>query len=577
MPPNPRPPHGSAKLRLAGYALAVLLAAFTYFYALDSQYIPKNTDEYPYAHITWSTAASGHLLPLQSQLVDTRNTKPPLLFWQGIVATDWGRSWTLWNLRYPSVLYTLATAAMVFLLGRRLAGDPAKGFIAALAFLAFYTTYRYGRPFLTNAPEVFWLFLPCFVLLHGGRAAFASRVWVPLLLGLALGVCFLYKSFALALPAGAGLAWWHLHRRGYRLGEFLRRDAGKVALTLGVALGVFSLWFLVDPDPGAVWREFVVGENVGKFDPQGHGYLATLLWGGSSVWSQVVAYPGNAGLLAIPVAVLFVVAFRRRAKASEGERLLWIWVITLFLVFNLPNQRSGRYLLAGMPALAVLLALHWEHLPRKALASTLVLAGIGLAAMAYLSLRLQGEMAGQAFYPLAYGCLLAGTGAWLVLALVVPRWTRPSVCAVAILSLLCLAAFMRPFDGPLGNYDAAAVRSAAGRDVWVPCNRRAKFEGYRFILPGARVHGYDEDRGLTVAELSARYPLFVVQLPLNEAAGTGGRILGRRLDMRGNQTGAEIKEMLAGRKLFQYLFVQELLIAPATPPKAGAVPADECL
>jgi 4-amino-4-deoxy-L-arabinose transferase-like glycosyltransferase len=457
------------------------------------------------------------------------------------------------------------------------AGDPAKGFVAALAFLAFYTTYRYGRPFLTNAPEVFWLFLPFFVLLYGGRAAFASRGWVPLLLGLALGACFLYKSFALALPAGAGLAWWHLHRRGYRLGEFLRRDAGKIALTLGVALAVFSLWFAVDPDPRGVWREFVVGENVGKFDAQGHGYLATLLWGGSSLWSQLLAYPGNAGLLAVPVVVLAWVAFRRRAQASEGERLLWIWVITLFVVFNLPNQRSGRYLLAGMPALAVLLAVHWDQLPRKALASTLVLAGIALAAMAYLSVRLQVEMAGQPFYPPGYWCLLAGTGALLLLALLVPSLTRPWVCPGAILSLLCLAAFMRPFDGPLGNYDAAAVRSAAGRDLWVPCNRRAKFEGYRFILPGARVHGYDEDRGLTVAELSARYPLFVVQLPLNGAVGRGGRILGRRLDMRGNQTAAEIREMLAGRKLFQYLFVQELLIASGTPPKPGAVPPDECL
>jgi 4-amino-4-deoxy-L-arabinose transferase-like glycosyltransferase len=564
-------------VQLAGYALAALLAVFTYFYALDSQYIPKNTDEYPYAHIAWSTAASGHLLPLQSQLVDTRNTKPPLLFWQGIAATHGGRDWTLWNLRYPSVLYTLATAVLVFLLGCRAARDPAKGFIAALAFLAFYTTYRYGRPYLTNAPEVFWLFLPCFVLLYGGRAAFASRAWVPLLLGLALGVCFLYKSFALALPAGAALAWWHLDRRGYRLGEFLRLDTVKIALTLGVGLGVFSLWFVVDPDPRGVWREFVVGENVGKFDPQGHGYLATLLWGGSSLWSQLVAYPGNAGLLAVPVAALAWVAWRRRAHASEDERLLWIWVITLFLVFLLPNQRSGRYLLAGMPAVAVLLALHWDQLPRQALATTLVLAGIALAAMAYLSLRLQAEMAGQPFYPPGYWCLLAGTGALLGLALVVPRLTRPWVCPGAILSLLCLAAFMRPFDGPLGNYDSAAVRAAAGQDLWVPCNRRAKFEGYRFILPGARVHGYDEDRGLTVAELAARYPLFVVQLPLSGAVETGGRILGRRLDMRGNQTAAEIREMLAGRKLFQYLFVQELLIAPATPPKPGAVPPDECL
>ena len=63
------------------YGLAVLLAVFAYFYGLDSQYIPKNGDEYPYAHITRLTAESGHLLPLQSQLDHMRDTKPPLLFW----------------------------------------------------------------------------------------------------------------------------------------------------------------------------------------------------------------------------------------------------------------------------------------------------------------------------------------------------------------------------------------------------------------------------------------------------------------------------------------------------------------
>ena len=60
------------------------------------------------------TAASGHWLPLQSEMPEMRNTKPPLLFWQGIASTDWGRNWTLWNLRWPSVVYTLLTAGMVF-------------------------------------------------------------------------------------------------------------------------------------------------------------------------------------------------------------------------------------------------------------------------------------------------------------------------------------------------------------------------------------------------------------------------------------------------------------------------------
>src|ERR1022692_2463978 len=119
-------------LRLRWYVLACLLAVFVYFFGLDSQHIPKNGDEYVYEHITRLTADSGKLLPLQSQLDNMRNTKPPLLFWQGIVSTDSGRDWTLWNLRYPSVIYTLLTAAMLFMLGLKLSRRMETGFIAAL-------------------------------------------------------------------------------------------------------------------------------------------------------------------------------------------------------------------------------------------------------------------------------------------------------------------------------------------------------------------------------------------------------------------------------------------------------------
>src|SRR5665647_3774095 len=85
---------------------------------------------------------------------------------------------------------------MLFMLGRKITGKLETGFVAALTFLAFFTTYRFGRPFLTNPPEVFWIFLPFFVLLYW-RQTFASRWLIPLLLGISIGIGFLYKSFAL--------------------------------------------------------------------------------------------------------------------------------------------------------------------------------------------------------------------------------------------------------------------------------------------------------------------------------------------------------------------------------------------
>ena len=549
---------GVSRLRLAWYLLATLLAAFTYFYGLDSQHIPKNGDEYPYEHIARLTADSGRLLPLQSQLDNMRNTKPPLLFWQGIVSTRWGQNWTLWNLRYPSVLYTLLTAGLIFLLGWKVSRKVETGFIALLTYLAFFSTYRYGRPFLVNPAEVFWFFLPFFTLLYWKPVAFDSRVLVPIMLGVEIGIGLLYKSVALIAPVGLCLAWWYLHYREYRWLYCLRKDVVKVAMTVLLALALFGMWFLFDPDPQAVWREFIVGENAGKFDPHG-SYLMNFLWGGSSVWALVIGYPMNAGLLAIPVAAVFVIAYRRRALLIDAEKMLWIGMAALFVMFSLPNQRSARYLLEAMPGLAVLCALNWHRISRKVFVASLLIMGGVLALFAFLSAHLQQEMMGADLYGMTYWALLALTAALILIALFVPKFTPAIVNVTALLVLLCFAAFLRPFDGAFGNYSADVQQYAKGKDVWVPCNFRAKEEGYRFILPGTQVHGYHEDLSLTAAELAAKYSLFAVQMSLQDAGCTNCKILGQRLDIRGRQSESEIKQMLEG-KIFQHLFVKELLI-----------------
>ncbi|MFZ5523413.1 MAG: phospholipid carrier-dependent glycosyltransferase [Pseudomonadota bacterium] len=564
-------------LGLVWYISGCLLAVFTYFYGLDSQNIPKNGDEYPYEHIVRLTAASGELLPLQSQLDNMRNTKPPLLFWQGIVSTNWGTDWTLWDLRYPSVIYTMLTAAMLLLLGRKLTGKLETGFIAALTFLAFFTTYRFGRPFLTNPPEVFWIFLPFFVLLYW-RQTFESRFVIPLLLGISIGIGFLYKSFALGLPVTLSLAGWYLHQRHYRVAAFLKQDVLKIAIVVSVAVAMFALWFVLDPDPQAVWKEFVVGENIGKFDPHGPGYLEKLLWGASSIWSYTIAFLTNSGLLTFPVVALFYVAYKNRHQFSHEEQLLWLVVAAFFLSFCLPSQRSGRYLLDVMPAVALLCALNWQQINRKVFVASLILAGAVLAGMAYLAVRLKTEMTAVQMFPLTFWLLLSGTGILTLLAIAVPKFTRQAVNIVALLVLLCFAAFLKPLDGELGNYSMDARRYAQGKDVWVPCNFRALDEGHRFMLPGAEIHGYSEDQNLTVDELASRYPLFAARLPLSvnvlDSGCAGCKVIGRRLDIRGRHSSAELKEMFLEGKVFQHLFIRELLIAS---PDGGKIPVTQSL
>ena len=160
-----RPGRSSSFSATVGWFVLLTLAVAVYFFGLGGQYVPTNGDELVYAHIARVTAATGHWLPLASELNNMRNTKPPLLFWQAMVASDWGRNWQLFALRLPSVIYTLLITAAIAFTVRGITQSTRKGLMAACIYLAFFCTFRYGRPYLTSAPETFWLFLPVLLLL----------------------------------------------------------------------------------------------------------------------------------------------------------------------------------------------------------------------------------------------------------------------------------------------------------------------------------------------------------------------------------------------------------------------------
>lgn len=545
-----------SQLRISLYCLCALLAGFVYVFGLDGQHIPKNGDESPYAQVARMTAASGHWLPLQSQVHG--NFKPPLLFWQGIASTDHGHHWSLWELRYPSVIYTLLTAMMVFLLGSKFSCDRSHGFIAALTYLAFFSTYRYGRPFLTDPPATFWLFLPYFIVLYWNGVSLSSR-WLPFLLGAVTGIGLLYKSFALLAPVGLALTWRYLHVRGYRFREFARRDAWKLCVIATISLAMFSLWFVLDPDPRSIWQDFVMNENAGKFGAQGESYVTGLLWGGSSVWILLLGAPLNAGLLALPVLALMAAAMRRPTQLSDDEKMLWIWVLVIVIVFSVPSQRSSRYLLPAMPALAVLYALACERLGRGWFLATLAVCALVLTALTYLSWLLQRATADADLYPIYYWLLLLAAAAFIAAAIYLPALTRPGTSVSALLVLLSIAAFLTPFDGPRGNFDAGAQRAVAGREVWVPSDFNASYETYRFLLPTATIRDYRESRGQNPDELSRMYPMFTVRVPLGSAPCRGCRVLARRLDLRGRLSDADLGEILRGN-VFKTLFLEDLLV-----------------
>ena len=528
--------------------VGILFALLVYCTGLGSDHLATNGDELLYAQISKLTAQSGQLLPLQVAEERLRNTKPPLLFWQGILSTDWGSHWSLALLRAPNILYTLLTAGLLFLIGWKRTRSPALGITAALLFLCFFSTYRYGRVFLTSAPETFWLFAPLALLLLHKEPRFPEGLLWPWLWGGMIGIGLLYKSFALVVPVAVTMALWQLRARDWKLSPFLTKDAWRIAMMIVASLLFFGLWFWLDPNPASVLKDFVMRENAGKFNTGGESYWLNLVWGGSSFWRIAVSYPLNAGLLALVAVALFIDTWKRRHHLGHLEVFLWIWMIVLAAFFCIPNQRDERYLIPAMPALALLIAMRLGHLPRWVISVTLVAAGIVMAGLIGLALLLQHAAATDSLYPL-WALLVRIFGlAGVAFGLFSNHYSRPLLAPSILMVYLCYAAFLIPLDRGPGLFKGEGMEAVIGCEVSVPSNFNAREESYGFLLPGAAVKPYDHKSS------PPKTGLVVISLPLDQSAPQE-IILAKRLNMIDRFNAAETRDILMGnvtRNLFRW-------------------------
>ena len=557
--------------------LILLLGIFTYLYGLDSRFAPKNGDEYPYMHIVRMTADSGAWLPLQSEMDGIKNTKPPLLFWQGIASTGWGSQWSLSSLRWPSLVYTALTAIFLFLAVRRFSGKMQTGLLAGLVWLSFFASYRYGRPFLTDPPEVFWLSLPFMVLLYWGRSAFESKLFFPLLAAICFGLALLSKSFAYIVPVSLALSLYYWRWREWSIPKFLIHDFTKVVLIAVLALGVFALWFALDPFPEAVWKEFVLGENAGKFEARSSNYLLDFIRGGDSIWMLLLTTLANAGLFFFVLISALWQCWRNRRFLSLEESLLLLLVAAFLLIFSLPSQRSGRYLLPVMPAFAALIALYWDRLPLWGFRAALLLQFIILSTLIWVGGNLQashflGEVGAWTYSSLHWALMVISL--MVILAGLFRKNLGKTIALAGCFLCYCaLTSSLSPLEGALGRFNPATMQAVQDQEVWIPCDYRAKDEEYRLLLPGAKLHGYLAKDAGNVDALVNAYPLVAVQAPLGLAPQICEtcKIVGGRMEMRARHSDEEIKDMLMGH-IGEHLFVMEYLISTPvkmTEPQSG--------
>lgn len=482
---------------LAGLG-AVCLLALAYLLNLGSLYAPTNGDEMVYLHIARLTSESGHWLPLVSDLQtpaggEMRNTKPPLLFWQAMFAGQF--SWDLFTLRFPYVLETLFTAGLVGWLASqlmRVRPQFRNGLLGAALYLGFFATYRYGRPVLSSSIESLFLFGICALFIVKQTSGNLYPIRFSVAAGLLMIPALLSKSFVLAAPVGLWLlmSFWVLDNAKPNLQKFWR-SSWPAAIAVAIGLGGFALWFAIDPDPAAVWREFVIGENFATKFASGRSDSMAVVW-----LSPLL----NAGLLAPLVMGLIFAAVQtlrsKSYKASTAEKTLWLWMCAWFFVFMWPNQRSARYVIPVMPAVAVLIVLYADRMHRVWWLLTLIGIAIATVALGWIAYCLDGVFVAGAGYSMIYFLALA----WVFLACIwgigTAKWRLglTAVCAVAWLALL--GALAAPFDAPSNQYSAAIKTEFAGQKILVPQNFNAQSERFIFVLPAVKPQPYETAQGL---------------------------------------------------------------------------------
>jgi 4-amino-4-deoxy-L-arabinose transferase-like glycosyltransferase len=591
-----------------------------YLLGLNSFYAPTNGDEMVYIHIARMTAESGQWLPLQSEIVGTRNTKPPLLFWQAMVAGHWGQHWSIFALRLPSVLYTYATAALVAMFAWHMTptlpegsnppwGGPAASCIngklrnaclAAVLYLLFFSTFRYGRVYLTSAPETFWLGLSMFWVLWqavrpaSGAAPANSNASVGFvaytLFGVAMGLGAAYKSFALVAPASAAL-WCAILVRQDALRwpswSLLWRTTAGVTWSAVIGLAIFALWFLLDPDPASVWQEFVVAENAGKMSG-GQGYWHAALFGAYPMWTQLLAYPENGGLLFFAVLGLGWVALSRRTVQSTtyrqmapALRIVLVWLLVWLVIFTIPSQRSARYVIPAMPALAIIMALYWERIGRVWLwitAAITVPALVMLGRIAWVMGDMQIASSGDiAMILIAVFVGLAGAAATFI--------TKSGGRAGALVACAAVYAsfglMVAPLEAPNAQYSAAVQQQMRGARIAVPNGFTGQYERYHFVFPDSRLTPYDAEgrnTGALKPELppQERLPFLLSQFNAvvwlqDNAADTAPpcasqcQVMGSRWHVKSRHKEGEVTLNNLWMPQ-QWLFGRELLIVPQPKP-----------
>jgi len=282
-------------------------------------------DETKYSEVVREMRAGSFLLPTLNGTPFTH--KPPLHFWAVDLLTYLFGVYSIWSFVIPS----LVSFVLLLVLMRRM-GGPMAAFVSGTSLL------MWGSAQTARMDVAF-----AALLALSAHFIFRERGALPLAAGVAAGIAFLVKGPMAPVITLALFAFESIRRR--------RRPTWTDALAILPMLLIPLLWLvpaiLIGGEP--FWREIFYKQTVGR---------AVGAWVHKSPpWFYLVRAP----LTLLPWFFLAVTAVVGAYKRNdERARFAVSWMLAVLVPYTLLSSKLDVYMIAMLPAVALLIARHIE-------------------------------------------------------------------------------------------------------------------------------------------------------------------------------------------------------------------------